>query len=166
SAYFQMKTNWQRQRDYLEALTNAQWAIEYCGSSLRQAEGGKNAGTKLTGGGINLKYMINQSGVEQEQFLWRGNTLNAYDERGKLYHCIKDKAGSNPPGACNESTIVEVANLIVDNPGAGKADDFFRRQTNGQNKDKWIDLLITCGKGGQNVTLFTRVKLRNEVPKP
>ncbi|OQX54088.1 MAG: hypothetical protein B5M48_01650 [Candidatus Omnitrophica bacterium 4484_213] len=144
--------DWRRQRNYVECIENARWAMEFMGNEVRQG-GNVVVGSELWGAESvdRLQFEVPPGGAPNRVRYFRGNN-GAFGPTRTLYR--KSGAGLGPP-----ADRQELANFIVDNPNF--------------NWDAAVGVLtieLTVrprpsdpeGRDNRNYTLRTQVRPRNQ----
>jgi len=151
-----VQRSWRRQKQTVDLIQNARWAMEYMIFGLRQASSAldpanPNPGGLPQGRLIRFRYEF----TSPPQFLspiiwyWRGDTasdLTSYGDSGVIY----SGRGNNLTEAY--AVRQQIANFIVDNP-SGNA--IFQKSGN------LITIEITVESGGKRYTLKSQVRPRN-----
>lgn len=159
--------DWQKQRNYLQSIENARWAMEFIGNEVKQ---GGNVGSGVVGGvQETLHFEIDTNGdntPDTRVWYWLGTTVGIWDygEPNTLYRGV-----DNPPmnavlvqSLQDEARLnrQELANLIWDSSGPNDIFDM----TGGVFD---IELIVRPdpaqleGTGNRNYTLRTQVRARN-----
>ncbi len=143
---YNIQWGWQRQRDDLECVNNARWAVERVTAELRQG------GNVNTPSGDRVKFDIDTDGDNDDDttvWYWRGNTTSDGSGNGDQTFLYRG-TGSGLGQA--RAVRQQVANLIIDNPsGANTFSD----------SSGVVTMEITTSKGTRSFTIKTKVRTRN-----
>ncbi len=146
--------DWQKQRDYLQCIENARWAMEFMGNEIRRG-GNVVVGSESWGAEsvVRLQFELPPGGAPNMVRYFRGNGAG-FGPTSTLYR--KSGAGLGPP-----ADRQELANFAVDNPSGN---NIFIDASGGLYT---IELTARPrptdpeGPGNRNYTLRTQVRPRN-----
>lgn len=149
-----MQAAWRRQRNTIDLVQNARWALERIANELR------NGANISTPGGDRVRFELSPGGSATRIWYWRGNTASDTTGRGNRNFLYRGP-GTNINAAYNNRQ--QLANFIVGNPPPA-SDPIFA------NAGGLITITLTVrpnpalpptAPGNRDYTLRTRVRVRN-----
>jgi type II secretory pathway pseudopilin PulG len=173
SAFYYIHKSWVKQRDYLEVIKSAYWAMDFMATELRQAKvlqlrlPGWDSWNNIPFRRIYARTQVSEDSSLENIFYWRGNKDRAHETddwgyTGNIYRAQTNSDKFDPFGAADDAQNHRrlLTGYIVDNPGG----NFFYSEINGL-----ITLELTLrpfpdrpeGSGNRNYTITTKIRRRN-----
>lgn len=149
-----IQTAWRKQRNTIDLVQNARWALERIANELR------NGANISTPGGDRVRFELSPGGPANRVWYWRGNTASDTTVRGNRNFLYRGPGISITVAYSNRQ---QLADFIVDNPPPG-SDPIFA------NAGGLITITLTVrpnpalpptAPGNRDYTLRTRVRVRN-----